>query len=221
MPQADPKLTTRRALFAAAPAAALLAAPVVAQATAADDTELIRLGEEWSRLVAQNDAADTELDDIAGQSHRLPAPAALYHRPGQDRWWFSVDRDFSKPVDAWAAGAWRQSLQRDALWWERNGLGERGDRAREILDAWDRHQEAQARFREQLGEGALKDRQQEIGRQLDEIEARITQLPARTMRGAAVKARLVRRYCDADWEADQDADGRALSSLVRDLLGAA
>jgi hypothetical protein len=228
VPQADHKPTTRRALFAAAPAIALAAAAAPALAAEdRDDAELLELGREWPRLREQEDALDAAIDDIEGQAFRLPMPKALYHRPGEDGRWYDNRHfglhnpvAFPEPADRWAVDQWRKVLARDdyELWVTPEELKRLHSRAREIIDAWDGHLEAQKEFKKRLGQEALIERNFETMRQLTAIEERILALPARTSAGLAVKAQLVRRYMDVD-QVDDSAgvDERALASLLRDL----
>lgn len=223
MPKAVQQSTTRRALLSAAPAiaaiavpaVALAAAPSAAQASMTEDVELARLAGEWSRLDAEHRTIRAEIERIREQAERLPAPEALYHRPGKDRLWYSISSDFSPPADAWAVGEWRKALQRDECWWERHGRSDLVERAGEILSAWDRHQEAKAQLREQLGEARLEERDLQIARHMEALERRAMVLRATTREGWAFKARLYQRYAgprDAD-----DYDDMLFASLMRDL----
>jgi hypothetical protein len=195
--QAGRKALTRRALFAAVPAVVLIAARITGQAVAAEDGELIRLGRERSRLAAVDGALAAEIDRICLAALRLPAPQALYHRPGEDRIWYESRStflqcraaEFSHPADNGAVDRWREALEKD---WrvKPEELARIHARAREIIQAWDGHAQAQKQFRKTAGEDALIERRRENRDQLAVVETRIRQLPARTMQGAALKAKV-------------------------------
>jgi hypothetical protein len=184
-----------------------------------DDAELLELGREWPRLREQEDALDAAIDDIEDQAFRLPKPAALYHRPGYPVW-FELDGDFGKPASAWAVGEWRKALTQRHYVTSAEEIERIHARAREIIDAWDGHLEAQKELKKRLGHEALIERNFETMRQLEAIEDRILALPARTSAGLAVKAHLIRRYNMDVGEPDDSSLGtgdRALASLLRDL----
>jgi hypothetical protein len=217
MHPADRNSTTRRALFAAAPALAAGAVPTLAVATDGqqEDAELIRLGQEWSRLKAEEAVLEGEVDRIWQQSLDLPAPGAFYHRRGVDRLWFSISGDFSKPADEWAVGEWRSQLTRAHTVTSADQIERIHARAREIVAAADAHKEAQAQLRKQLGGDALHERMRETMARIEELEAQILQLEARTLPGVAVKARLVECYPDIEEPGTYGA--HVLASLMRDL----
>ena len=229
MTKAAPQSTTRRALLSAAPAITALTIPAVAlasQATATGDEELVRLGQEWSQLIEVERTTGGEIERIWEQADLLPAPQALYHRPGIDRIWFDHRESFTLggpsfalPADEWAVEEWRKVPERidRGDWFVSIEEAERTRaRAEEIVSAWEDYKEAKAQLRKSLGVDALQERMRETQCRIADIEERIGRLQARTLQGVAVKARLYELH--AAHRDPEDYDAKLFASLMRDLV---
>jgi hypothetical protein len=225
MPQADHKPTTRRALFAAAPAVALalpaasVAIGLPAVAAADPDTELLELGRQHAEADALYYALSDQCEAAceAAIAAYPPPPEALFHRPGKDRMWFSPDADFSRPVDAWAAGEWRQALDRDASWLQLHRRGDMVERAKEIVAAWDSWMNARDQVLVTRGVRELERRVDAQGYAVTEIEHRIFAMRATTPAGWRLKARLARRVVMDPYAPDGTYEDRLVRSLLADL----
>lgn len=196
-----------------------IASPTTSPKTAEQsDIELIALGGHFDAANADLDAFDVQMENIADRaSESIEAPEALQARAGDrvllDFYNLSLPAGGYYSIDAVSAFRRGRHLLSDQ------------DRARkrEIVAAWDYWITARAALENAMGNAELRPRRGQTLARARDIGKQIMLIPARSVTGAIVKAR-VARWCNGEnieYSTGELTDYNIVDSLIDDLLAMA
>jgi len=181
-------MLNRRHLFAASAAVAVIAAPAIVVASQ-PDAELLELGAKYERVVADYKAAtarsEATYQDFKAQ-RPSPPPALIVTR--KDAFDFGgLHHQVSRPLNPHGYDYLEKWLPDTGN--RNNAASTRLEpRARELLKAYDDHEEATQRILAAVGHKAASDVEDGLYERLCEIERAILAAPCSTLAGLKVKA---------------------------------
>ncbi|CAM5771902.1 hypothetical protein LMIY3S_03664 [Labrys miyagiensis] len=187
------------------------------------DAELLRLGASIEALELEDEAIDAKLDETTSELRRLQDDRDGLRFTQLDLLYFGYGPkdDGRSTFTPWKAKAIKPyDLSKAAPICRQRCIGH-NERLAEIQRAADRHQQAIDAFEEASGRNALCARSDDIFDIVSPVREKILKIPAKTVAGFAVKARLAKRQNMKMWSDDPDLRGfdeDCLCSLVDDIL---
>lgn len=179
------------------------------------DARLIDLGIAFDLAAAEADRLDDQLQSISDRAWASVAPGADLTARKSDKALLTVYALATPPTGVYTIA--EISLFRSGRPFLSDEMRER---KRAVVAAWDQWVAAVAKATAEAGGAEIKPRAKDQNARARDLAAQIMLLPARTLAGAIVKARIARwaRGAEAEYLTGEYSDDNVVDSLIADLL---